>query len=193
MAAVRASGGSVVYDYQLVGGKKDLSAKPPGPSWMVMLLGEDYFAVVVQASAGGEGFDYRRLAELNHLNEVEIYPEGAELNEELGCLKDLAELECLVIRGEQLTGLAGLSHIRSLKTLVLHAAAKIDDKELHHLWKLENLRLAGLGNAGVTENGIELLQRALPDCEVRWLNPASGALARFAPQATRARSRPTAR
>ena len=62
--------------------------------------------------------------------------------------------------------LALLQEFRQLEWLDLHGT-RITDAGLAHLKSLTNLRLLDVQHTRVTSAGVELLQRELPECDIR--------------------------
>ncbi len=93
------------------------------------------------------------------LTETDIGDDG------LARLQNLSQLRCLTLEHTKITD-AGLIHVgrlRHLRSLRL-SGTKVTDAGLIHLKDLSELGFLDLQNTAVTTNGVEGLQRALPNC-----------------------------
>jgi hypothetical protein len=157
--------GRVLYDYQYnpVSNKVDLSAKPPGPSWIRALLGDDYFATVHVVSLRPVEEKYYVVSNLRHLkslsglrrldidrlgypDDVLVHIEGLTNLERLNMsrchftdaalvhLKGLSQLKELDLRATRIKG-KGLSNLRGLNRLekLDLSANSIDESDVIHL------------------------------------------------------------
>jgi hypothetical protein len=177
VAAIRNVGGSVLYDWQLEGGKVRVKPGtniisdevPWWPKWLVDRLGPDFFGHVKQVSfrilglAGspsGEIDDAMasvgQLGGLTHLTLI-----GSPVTDiGLAHLRGLSDLECLMLRGCTNFSDAGLEHLEGLvrlKELFLDDA-KITDAGLAHLRGMRRLESLGLDRANVTDAGLAHLE-----------------------------------
>lgn len=85
-------------------------------------------------------------------------------------LKELTKLQTLVLNSTKVSdeGLVHLGKLSSLQTLWL-VDTKITDKGLMHLGGLSKLRALNLDrNTRVSEDGVQRLRAALPDCKIEW-------------------------
>lgn len=105
-----------------------------------------------------------KLTNLRKLNIGETFVTGSGLARLRG-LSNLVELNLQVSNlNEQ--SLACLQDFPNLRVLSL-AGPNLTDKGLQHLYKLRGLKRINLfATVSITENGIEELKKALPDCEV---------------------------
>jgi hypothetical protein len=137
-------GGSVTYDYEVdASGQRIPNTNAPGPTWLRRLLGQDFFADVVQAN----------------LDSTEV------TDAELEFLNGLPRLRWLNLFNTQVTD-AGLKHLEPLgylQRLELGGASQITDAGLEHLEGLHELWAVYLGGTQVTEEGEKRLQQALPN------------------------------
>ena len=200
--AIRKLGGSVYYDYHydssgaLILGT---DSKPPGPSWLRRILGDDFFADVVGVFLGrtqvtdadlehlkgfsqlrnlalsGTGVTDAGLEQLQGLSQLRaLWLDGTRVTDAgLEHLKALSQLQALTLDGTQVTD-AGLRHVKGLSQLwFLHlSATKVTDAGLEHLKGRGQLCGLWLGGTRVTDEGVKNLQQALPHCKiVHWTQP----------------------
>jgi len=186
--AIIKGGGWVNYDYQVPanGGR---NARPPGPAWLRMLLGDDFFANAIGANitsrAGLEQLEdlssLRRiylmnvpirgdllqpLCKLNRLEELNLT--GSSIGDyELRYVRELRQLRYLHIGRTSITdaGLAQLSGMGQLELLDL-SYTSITDAGLQNLFGLRQLRDLHLFHTRVTDEGEAKLWEALPQCNV---------------------------
>jgi hypothetical protein len=144
--AIIQKGGRVYYDYQTQEfGGFNATAQPPGPEWLLRLLGKNFFAEIedVDFSAGA-----RRAtdADLVHLNV-------------------LPNLRALLLRDAKISddGLANLEELTKVRALDL-SGATVTDAGLVHLQGLTSLTWLDLRGTQVTDAGRAELQKALPRC-----------------------------
>jgi hypothetical protein len=162
VAAIRASGGSVVYDWQRIPGKRiDIKAEPNAPKWLVERLGVDYFGDVVVASLGNNpgDADLDRVGRLAKLVTIQIGQSNEITDAGLAHLAGLIYLENLSLRGTKVTG-PGLANLRSmtrLKTLSL-SGLPLNDADLAHIEGLTDLETLDLSGVPVTDVGLAHLQ-----------------------------------
>ena len=136
--AIRKLGGRVEYDYEVDQSGNPISyASPPEPVWLRNMLGEDFFATVVDVSLDNSSVTD---AALEHL-------------------KGLTQLQWLALDGTPVTD-AGLKHLKNLTRLQWLGldATQVTDAGLEHLKRLSRLQSLGLGNTEVTDAGLEHLK-----------------------------------
>lgn len=168
VAAVKAHGGFVRYDWEVVGGKPVAGAKPRGPGWLRRAIGDDYFQHIVEIDLSYGGDPRNRavetpltaeglaaiLASCPSLRRLWI-PGHLATNRVMATVGGLKSLESLEIWGPGVTegGMARLRGLRNLKTLQGYEAGLGDDglAHLEPLATLESLDLAGnpLTDAGL--------------------------------------------
>jgi hypothetical protein len=155
VAAIRAAGGWVKYDYErrpLVTGtavgfsvqstpQSSFDGELPGPDWLCRLLGVDYFADVTWAL---------------RFDEIDV-----------AILCALTSLERLDLSGTQVSdaGLAHLSGLTSLQVLNLDGT-QVSDAGCVRLSGLTSLQELSLYDTQATDAGCERLQTALPNCTI---------------------------
>ena len=167
--AILRSGGWVFYDYE-ADEFGDFPQHPgsPGPKWLTKLVGRDFFACVVNVSfSTDKGLEY--LCELPEVRRVSLSNTGVT-DGELRHLEGLVHLRQLYLCNLTVTD-AGLTHLKGLarlETLYLVRTA-VTDEGLQYLSGLRQLKLLHLeGSNKVTPDGAEKLQKALPNCIIRW-------------------------
>ncbi len=116
--AIIAAGGSVRYDYQLVGphvGPSHPDGSLPGPKWLVGLIGVDFFANVTDVSIQEPQSD-AILAHVGRLRRLKQISAGATRVTDAGLahLAGLSELRMLSFSGTPGLTDAGLAHLASL-------------------------------------------------------------------------------
>ena len=159
VAAIRALGGDVYYDYMWPGP----GGVPPGPVWARRLLGDDFFADAVCVNddvwvqmmfAGGPLWSPR-------------YP-GRITDAWLRPIGKLPRLEILRLGYSHVTdvGMSRLEGLTCLRELDL-SGTRVTDAGLEHLKGLTQLRKLDLRFAEVTAQGVNKLREALPKCEIQ--------------------------
>ena len=182
--AILDAGGGITYDYEFGLDQRSLSnATPPGPAWLRVILGVDYFsdvvAVSVQASPDTvkclDSFpkllflqaqyiharpdDFRHLHALNSLEVASLDGSGIDdfgLEQLRGCTR----LNSLSLSSTEISG-AGLLNIEDLTALedIDLSDTKIDDAGLSHLVGLTKLRDLNLTDTKVTDSGLIHLEK----------------------------------
>ncbi len=172
-------GGKARYDYQPPPSNRPvdgltrsplLNSDPPGPAWIRHLLGENFFATLVDVNLASSSVTDAGLGHLlNGLTELQTLNLGGTRVTDAGLehLEVLTQLQSLDLYGTQVTD-AGLEHLKGLTqlhTLGLHGT-HVTDAGLEHLKGLTQLLWLYLGNTQVTDEGVKRLKQALPKCEV---------------------------
>jgi hypothetical protein len=195
--AIVQSGGVVWYDYQLNDrGQYYVSRpKPPFPTWMRQLLGDDFFFDVLNVDAGDfTDKTMTHLAQLSRLKRLGL-TDTQVTDAGLAHLEGLTNLEWLSLSGTQVSDagmerLRGLGHLRSLDldyTQITDAGlahlegltslqqlqlidTRVTDDGLEHLEGLVNLKELYLWHTQVTSEGAKKLREALPECRIEHWN-----------------------
>jgi len=177
---VEDNGGRVNYDFEF--GEKDEfidDPQPPGPKWVQAFLGNDYLATVVYVVLNQEGDscppDPRRselkdvipLAKLEQLKY--LYLNSTQVSD-LTPLAGLTSLEWLDLQNTQVSVLTPLARLTRLEVLYLSDNKQVSD--LKPLAGLTSLKILTLDSTQVTQEQINELQIALPNCKIRWSPPA---------------------
>jgi internalin A len=172
VAAIQKVGGTVLYDWQFEGGEvrvkpgtNTISDEVPGwPKRLVDRVGVDAFGSVTQVSfrqplGGSSPAEFEEvLAQVGHLGRLkQLSFITTPVNDAgLAHLRDLSDLESLMLRGCTGFSDAGLVHLErmvGLKGLYLDDA-KVTDAGLAHLRGMARLEFLGLDRAGVTDAGL---------------------------------------
>jgi Leucine Rich repeat len=191
------SGGTVLFDYEIEADRsRSEGARPPGPAWLRSLLGETFFAKVVQLGIGDRsaGTNVEQLIEqIKEMRHVEVLDlSGAKLTDpdlvNLGqmsklrvlrldmtgitdagliAMKGLSKLEALYLADTAVND-AGLVNLQSFNRLTALNlnGTKVTDTGLASLKGLARLQMLFVSNTGVTSAGIADLQAALPHCAI---------------------------
>jgi Leucine Rich repeat len=193
VAAVQRARGRVWYDWQLENnGSYDPNGKAWSPSWLVDLLGIDYFDSVRRVFLLGCGSD-GELVSIGNLARIEVLllDNSSVTDAGLVYLGRLSTLGDLNLRGTQVTdaglvhlggiislqylGLegtqvtdAGLANLRGLTNLqgLWLKGTQVTDAGLVHLAGITSLRVLNLEGTRVTDAGAERLRRLLPKATI---------------------------
>jgi hypothetical protein len=148
VAWVHEMGGTVYYDYELdkLGELKE-DATPPGPVWLRETLGIHFMADVT----------------------VVEFHETTEVNDAtpLAGLKNLLVLDLWNTRVSDVTPLAGLKNLQWIRLV----GTEVSD--LTPLAGLKNLEFLDLTGSLVSEEQVNSLRKALPNCHILWLGSRS--------------------
>ena len=183
-------GARVAYDFEYdKNGSSIDDGRPPGPQWLRDVLGDDYLGNVVFADFQYYPVDeVGPLGKLTHLRYLELC-DSTEV-EDIGPLARLKCLRYLGLSGTQVSDLspvAGMDDLRRLylgRTEVsdltpLAGLTNLERLNLYHtpvsdlspLEKLTSLTSLDLHATNVTQDQVDHLQQALPDCDIFWLPP----------------------
>jgi hypothetical protein len=165
VAAIWKAGGVIQYEWQWRDGNSTPLGKPWAPTWLVELIGVDYFGHVTLAeiqwpSTGPDAL----LAQVGRLTQLDVLISSASLSDAgLVHLQGLTKLELLDISGTKITD-ARLVHLKGLTNLfrLVLDGTQVTDAGLAHLKGLTNLESLNLANTRVTDAGVGELKRALP-------------------------------
>jgi hypothetical protein len=150
VAAIKAAGGSVAYDWDwghYTPDSIDPNGKPRAPKWLADRVDVDYVASVVHVSLVPH-----RAKDANQANDATLVHVGR-----------LRHLEYLVLNSTAITdaGLAhlkGLNHLRGLELV----NTRIGDAGLAHLEGLTSLRQLNLTGTRVTDDAVLGFEKAIP-------------------------------
>ena len=150
VAADRAMGGFVFYDYEISAVRSCAStAAPPGPAWARRLLGDDFFADAVWINDDA-------YVETMYCGSTPSWPRypGRITDAWLKPIGKLPRLEVLRIGYSQVTdaGMRDLEGLTNLRELDL-SGTRVTDAGLEHLKGLTGLRELGLRNSNVMARG----------------------------------------
>ena len=163
--AIRKAGGSVAYDWQVLGQKG-----PSQPHWLRKLFGEDYFANVVEVILDSSAATDATLDHFQYLtpNYASCISGGSRVGDGgSGRVRDCTHLVTLYLYDTEITD-AGLENLEGMKDLEILYLTKtqVTDAGIDHLARLTNLEAVSVGCTHVTPEGIQRLQRALPRCHI---------------------------
>ncbi len=175
----------ITYDYENASPGSRANAAPPGPKWLIDLLGKEYFADVVQVTVGGPQVADDTIALIARLPEVEhvtlAWVSRRPGLDQISTLKQLDDLG-LLSEAADITdkGMAYIAKLTKLRSLCLRSGSsdgsgvqdrmKITDQGLLNLHELKHLEFVQLQSTQVTQAGIDTLRKALPNCRIDW-NP----------------------
>jgi hypothetical protein len=152
VAAIRALGGEVGYDYEADGDTDEL----PGPDWLCRLLSVDYFSDVLMVdwpTATNAGLD--KLDGLGELDRLSLHFNSHITDEGLPRIGALKNLRMLSLCGTSVTdrGLVHLGALTRLEWLNLNNTA-VTDLGLVDVGRLPKLKALYLDNTQVTGTGL---------------------------------------
>jgi hypothetical protein len=160
---IKKLGGQVQFDYEVRQSGNPLlpPSAPPGPTWLGGLLGEYFFATVVDVSYFGSSVSDAGLEDLKGLTQLQ----GLGLNHTpvtdagLKHLNGLTRLQCLDLTGTHITG-AGFGHLKGMTQLqeLYLDETQVTDAGLGHLKGMTQLQTLALGRTQVTDAGLEHLK-----------------------------------
>jgi internalin A len=159
----------VAYEWDVTDGHITLRGKPWAPTWLVNLIGIDYFGHVTQvnlthtpAAIDAAMAPIGRLTRLRVLN-LRNTPLS---DEDLATFKRLSSLYYLDLQSTKVTD-AGMVHIKGLPSLRVLSlrGTRVSDAGLVHLKGLTSLEVLIVGTQ-VTDAGVNGLKRALPSLRI---------------------------
>jgi hypothetical protein len=173
--AIRASGGTASYDYEVPWSWFDRRDErfspsyygPDGPSWLRGMLGEDFFNEIVQVDLSR--VPVARLDWLDTLPQLRWLrvsrPDLADAD--LTHIRDLTQLRSLELVRTKVSdsGMMYLGRLTKLQHLNL-CGTRVTDAGLVHLKQLPRLQTLVLFATNVTDAGVHDLQKALPNCTI---------------------------
>jgi hypothetical protein len=167
---IRNLGGDVQYDYEVQQSGTPLpNAGPHGPVWLRDLLGEDFFASVVDVSLPCSSVTDAGMENLRGFTNLQTLTLGRKNVTGAGWehLKGLTQLRTLDLPYGEVTD-AGLEHLKGLTQLqeLDLGATPVTDAGLVHLKGLTKLQLLDITHTHVTDGGVKTLQQALPKCKI---------------------------
>ena len=148
----------IAYDYQFVAMKNGRGKSlPPGPGWLIDLLGEEYFVEVVQIAVDDPQVTDETIALIARLPKIERVTLKSDRITDGGLVHfaGMHNLEVVTLYSNRITG-AGLVHLAELKRLKwLDVWGWATDDSLEHistLKRLENLHV--IEPSQVTDRGL---------------------------------------
>lgn len=149
VAAIRAYGGWVRYDYQFPDDSYRASsfvgkAESPVPPFLLNLLGVDFFHNVVQVSLNYSEDSGKRLENANRTDAA------------LQHLHCFPNLRVLLLSDTQVTdaSMKYVGEMRQLESIYMWDAADVSDVGVKHLENLKNLRLLHLSTSRITDESL---------------------------------------
>jgi hypothetical protein len=158
VAAIKKAGGSVYYDWEWRIGKPIPGGRPWAPSWLVDLIGPDYFGHVTHVTLRGPpGPTDATLAHVGRLTRLQALLDDSSSASDTGLvhLKGLTKLSDLWLNDTQVTD-AGLLHLKGMTNLSSLSldGTQVTDAGLVHLKGLTNLSDLWLNNTQITDAGL---------------------------------------
>ena len=184
VAWVKENGGKVGYDYNhSTNGAMYQQNPPPGPDWLREWIGIDYFSDVVLVDLQGKKTEdisplqcLTKLKRLNlfgsQLRDISALKEFTELDHllvslakinDLTPLEGLTNLETLGLEGNHVKDIESLRKLKNLKELYLLIPIVRDFSGLYSLKNLKHLRIS---STQITDQQVEKLKKALPQCYI---------------------------
>lgn len=165
VAAIEKLGGSVRYDYQPTYEDPNPSIPPPGPEWLVKLVGRDYLNSVVCVHCY---HDVDAIADqvtnLPHFTSFYGAAKFGEFGEPIAQaafarFKSRPNMRTLIVIGnnlddDSLAQISGLTHLEGLQ--ISHG--KITDEGLTHLSGMQSLTYLNLDGCQITDAGLRHLK-----------------------------------
>ncbi len=144
--AIRAYGGHVIYDYELVNGVPTPGREPAAPRWLRARLGDDFFREVVVVNLCHDADD---------VSTVESSPtRDAEV---VSWLRKLPGLTLLAIRGAQATDatIVNIRGMRRLESLQITGADRLTDAGAETIGSMTSLKHLVVTHSRLTDRGLE--------------------------------------
>ena len=168
VAAIRASGGYVSYDFQRLSRIRPETIwdrRPPAPAWLCRMIGDEYFQEVTSVQFAGPA-TAESMAAVGTLDRLESFslPETTGTGDGLAHLRGLSRLKQAYVFGPGVDDdvLESLSRSPELEALGL-MGSRVTDAGLGRLAGLVKLRSLNLVDLpGVTDAGIGRLVPSLP-------------------------------
>jgi hypothetical protein len=182
VAAIRANGGLVHYDYEFVPGAVTLmqanpssvpqwgtltpGRNPPAPNWLRRTVGDEYFQEIAHVS-----FLFDIATGARH----ETMVDRMSADDMLAKLAGQTGIKTLQLGWENVTGrgMAAIGQIPALEELVICDADEITDRDLAHLEGLKNLRVLLISDTWLTVEALRHVGR-LPNLEYLSLDGQCG-------------------
>jgi len=192
VSTIERSGGWVRYDYEYDGaGDLVPGAGPRHSAWLRELLGDDFFATVIEAAVYNDD-GLKSVTELPRIRRLQI-GKSPYCRADFGHVEDVRrhtmdaaepkQRAQLLLRSTVITE-AALEHIQGLPQLQDLAIfdVPLTNAGLEYLKTLRQLRRLrlpprhgklNLERAAITTEGVRNLEQALPNCEIDWNWPTS--------------------
>jgi len=164
VAGVAKAGGFVLYDWDFKNGRLLAKREPWGPTWLLDLIGVDYFGHVTWVYLPHSAAD-NDLVYVGQLGRIEWLGDLTTRLTDAGLfhLRGLSNLRDLNLRRTQVTD-PGLAHLKGLTKLLLLdlSRTEVTDAGLKHLQGMTGLRELHLQGTLVSDAGVREFLRALP-------------------------------
>jgi Leucine Rich repeat len=144
--AIRAYGGEVIYDYEMVNGVPTPGREPAAPRWLRSWLGEDFFREVVVVNLCRDA-DEVPTSESSPARDAEVASR----------LRGLPGVTLLAIRGAQASD-ATIVHIRGMRRLEIlqvNVAPDLTDAGAETIGSLPSLKHLVVTGSRLTDRGLE--------------------------------------
>ncbi len=165
----------ILYDYENVPPSSRANASPPGPKWLIDLIGRDYVAEVFHVSVGGPSVADETIALIGRLPAVEfvnILGSSQITDRGLVHFAGMHNLQGLSLYTDRVTG-AGLGHLAGVPGLkYLSIDGPITDFYLDKVSKLDRLEFLEVRSVGkITDRGLVNIATLT---RMRWLTLGNG-------------------
>lgn len=152
---VQRLGGDITYAHHV---------DPPGPKWVRLILGDDFFVEVTQIQLYTDEVNDATLAVIAKLPRIDslIVKSDGVTNKGLAVLAHANGLMAVDIRSANVTaaGYLQLKDLASLRSLILRQNTAVNDTWLADILELKQVRYLTLRYSGITNRGLEELQQA---------------------------------
>lgn len=157
---------------------------PPGPHWLRVLLGEDFFAEVTAIQLADDRSNDQSLDVVSDLPGLTALAAFGVTDHALERLKGRTAISALELDGFFTdAGVAKLDALTSLKVLSL-SSPRLTDEGILSLRKLKSLRTLLIANDEVSQAAVAELHRALPECSMGFVSRDGKVRFRIDPEPT---------
>lgn len=170
--AIRERGGTIYYDWEVVGGRYVPGRKPRISEWVRRFVGDEYFQEIAQVNLG---YDYSTkdsigrqhrdlmigyLRNMSYVTHLDMY-EFQVTDTDLAVLRNLPLLESLTIWNPEELSDAGIAQLRSLKRLVWLRIVnpRMTDSGIAALAKLPSLERLEFEGHGLSDSALVHLRK----------------------------------
>lgn len=154
VAAIQASRGRVLYEWERKNGNPVPKGRPGWPRWLVDRVGVDSFGNVVFVELGENGSDAEMIhvGRLHRLEELYLHVSAAS-HEPVSRLTD--------------EGMRPVARLNRLRTMLL-SSNRVGDVGLAHLKGLTGLNALTILMTQATPDGVASLRKSLPQLRITW-------------------------
>jgi len=160
------------------------------PNWLTRLAGPEFFCRIERVHGLYRKMSDEHLAPLSRVSELKgiatnhawmgsaigtfSIASGGNMDQSplisdagLASISEIRNLESLILFNTAVTddGIAQLSKLRNLQVLMI-GSLHITDDSIPHLSQLKSLQRLWTAGTSITSSGVDLLRQALPDCEI---------------------------